>query len=72
MQVQNCDQEASCSIIVPSDDDAEMNDATTEQISCFKCKGTQVNKKGLPCRKCNGTGTVSGHMYGDVLEVVRN
>jgi len=31
MQVQNCDAESSCLILVPSDEDAEMNEDANEE-----------------------------------------
>ena len=45
------DSEVSCEIIIP-DDEA----VAQEAITCVKCMGSTVNKKGLPCRKCKGTG----------------
>lgn len=40
-------------------------------MSCFKCLGSQVNKKGLPCRKCNGSGVFSMKGLGDVVRLVK-
>lgn len=38
---------------------------------CFKCDGTKVNKKGVPCRKCNGSGTLQNKFYKDLVKVVK-
>lgn len=27
-----------------------------EQMTCYKCQGSKINKKGRPCKKCSGTG----------------
>lgn len=33
---------------------------SNEKITCFKCKGTKINKRGNPCKKCSGTGEFTG------------
>lgn len=60
------DAQANCNIIVPEDEDEEI-----EEITCFKCNGAQINKKGLPCRKCGGTGVLSSKELAAVAEAVR-
>jgi hypothetical protein len=59
--------EVSCEIIIPDDEEALAH----ESITCFKCMGTSVNKKNLPCRKCKGTGNISSKEIGEVVKMVR-
>jgi DnaJ-class molecular chaperone len=33
---------------------------------CFKCDGKKVNKKGTPCKKCNGTGRLNNKFFRDL------
>ena len=60
--------EVSCEIIIPDDEEAFL---AQECITCFKCMGSAVNKKNLPCRKCKGTGTISSKEIGEVVKMVR-
>lgn len=66
MQCVAKDAEVSCEIIIPDDEDVK-----TESITCFKCCGSTVNKKGLPCRKCKGTGSISSKEINEVMHMVR-
>lgn len=43
-----------------------------QEITCIKCNGSQVNKKGLPCRKCGGTGVLQNKELAAVAETVRS
>jgi DnaJ-class molecular chaperone len=36
-----------------------------DEIECFKCSGTGVNKKGHVCKKCRGTGKLNAKLFGD-------
>lgn len=63
-------QEVECNILIPCENSSD-EEFMEEQINCFKCKGTQINKKGLPCRKCNGSGVFSLKGFGPVIKVVR-
>ena len=38
---------------------------------CFKCDGSKVNKKGMPCRRCNGSGTLKNKFYSDLVKVIK-
>lgn len=68
MEVQVKDADVTCDLLVPSDeDDAE----GLEELACFKCNGSQVNKKGLPCRKCKGRGTIVSRELTDLASVIR-
>jgi DnaJ-class molecular chaperone len=42
-----------------------------EEITCFRCDGTQVNKKGLPCRRCNGSGILKNKFFSELVVVLR-
>lgn len=67
MAARTQDGQANCNLIVPDEDE---DDGTTE-ITCIKCNGSQVNKKGLPCRKCGGTGVLSSKELAAVAETVK-
>lgn len=34
-----------------------------ESIECFKCDGSGLNKRGKTCKKCQGTGALSGPFF---------
>lgn len=36
-----------------------------DEIECFKCGGSGINKKGKVCKKCNGTGKLSAKLFGN-------
>jgi len=40
-------------------------------LVCFRCDGSQVNKKGLPCRRCNGTGKLQSIFYKGLIKVLK-
>jgi len=41
------------------------------EITCIKCNGSKVNKKGLPCRKCGGSGILSSKELSAIAMTVR-
>lgn len=47
-----------------------MNDEENTLV-CFRCDGTQVNKKGLPCRRCNGTGKLQSTFFKGLIKVLK-
>jgi len=57
------DSGINCEIIIADEEEAIQHDP----ITCFKCLGSTVNKQGLPCRKCNGTGIIKSK---EIREVV--
>jgi PB1 domain len=68
--INQIDADTHCQILVP-DSEESGEEAIEEQINCFKCRGSQINKKGLPCRKCNGTGVFSAKGLKEVSKLVR-
>lgn len=60
------DAQANCQLIVPDEEEEGV-----EEITCIKCNGSQVNKKGLPCRKCGGTGVLSSKELAAIAATVR-
>jgi len=38
---------------------------------CFKCDGSKVNKKGKPCKKCNGTGKLKEKFFSDLQKILQ-
>lgn len=69
MKTEVKDMDVTCDLLIPSDDDGDNVDL--EEVACFKCNGTQMNKKGLPCRKCNGRGTLVSKELSAVASMVR-
>jgi DnaJ-class molecular chaperone len=67
MEVQMKEQDVTCDLLIADDDD----DADIEEVTCIKCNGTQMNKKGRPCRKCKGTGTLVSRELSAIAAVVR-
>jgi hypothetical protein len=70
-QVQMSDTAADCYLLVPDaneDSEGEMQ----SEVPCFKCNGSQVNKKGLPCRKCKGTGVLVNRDISDAVDVIKD
>jgi len=63
------EQEINCQIIRPEKEEESMNN--DEAIVCFRCDGTKVNKKGLPCRRCNGSGNLNSKFMGDIVKILR-
>ena len=41
-----------------------------EQMTCYKCNGTKINKRGRQCKKCSGTGVFAVKGLGDIAKVV--
>ena len=62
-------QEVNCQILRPENEEESISDE--EGIVCFKCDGTKVNKKGLPCRRCNGSGALKNKLYTDLVKVIK-
>ncbi len=64
-------QEVNCQILRPEENEEE-EIVDDEGIICFKCDGTKINKRGLPCRRCNGSGTLKNKFYQDLVKVVKD
>jgi hypothetical protein len=62
-------QEINCQILRPEQQEESIEDE--EAIVCFRCDGTKVNKKGLPCRRCNGSGSLNNRFFQDLMKVLR-
>lgn len=41
-------------------------------MTCFKCDGSGINKKGKACKKCNGTGKIDQNMFGAEMAEIYN
>lgn len=39
---------------------------------CFKCDGKKVNKKGLPCKKCNATGKLNNQFFRELNQILQS
>ena len=68
MDVQMSDNEVNCQLLVPDEKDEE---AIEQEVVCFKCNGSQVNKKNMPCRKCAGTGMIMSNELGELQDIVK-
>lgn len=42
------------------------------EITCPFSKGTGLNKKGKPCKKCKGTGKLPIEKFAGLLDIIRN
>jgi len=63
--------EVSCHLIIPEDgEQVDENGVPFKKIICYKCEGSQVNNKGLPCRKCKGQGELASKELAKVSELV--
>jgi hypothetical protein len=62
-------QEINCQILRPENEEEAIAD--DEGIICFKCDGSKVNKKGMPCRRCNGSGLLKNKFYTDLVKVIK-
>lgn len=40
-------------------------------LTCFRCDGNKVNRKGLPCRKCNGSGKLHSGFFTEMLKMLK-
>jgi len=43
-----------------------------QEITCWKCNGSKQNKRGRPCRKCEGTGFIRSNELAALLPIVRD
>lgn len=67
-------KEVSCLILKPE----EINQINSEECienledlpECFRCDGKKINKKGLPCKKCNGTGRLNNKFFKDLHKIL--
>jgi len=69
------DKMVSCMILRPEDmvDEVKPMPGTMEELpECFKCDGKMVNKNGLPCKKCNGTGKINNKFFKDLKQILNN
>ena len=65
------EKETSCLILKPSNflPSSELNEGE-EAPECFRCDGKKVNKKGLPCKKCNATGKLNNPFFRDLSKIL--
>lgn len=69
-QTEVIEQEITCQIIRPDKEEESIQD--DEGIVCFRCDGTKVNKRGLPCRKCNGSGTIKSKFFNELVKIMKD
>ncbi len=61
------EKEVSCMILRPEDLQPNSLAEDDEELpECFRCDGKKVNKKGLPCKKCNATGKLNNKFLKDL------
>ena len=51
-----------------SNDDGEID---PDLPDCFRCDGSKINKKGLPCKKCNATGKLQTKFFKDLNKILQ-
>lgn len=65
-----------CLIIKPEDIEMPNGQEPIENIEdlpeCFKCDGKKINKKGLPCKKCNGIGRINNQFFKNLQQILSN
>lgn len=67
------EKEVSCLIIKPDVFKKEENiEDNADLPECFRCDGKKVNKKGLPCKKCKGTGYLNNKFFKDLNKILQN
>ena len=68
------EKEVSCMILRPEDlkmiPDSEEN--LEDLPDCFRCDGSKINKKGLPCKKCNATGKLRNKFFKDLNKILKS
>jgi hypothetical protein len=61
------EKEVSCMILRPEHLKPNSLDANDDDLpECFRCDGKKVNKRGLPCKKCNATGKLNNQFFKDL------
>lgn len=68
-QMEVIEQEINCQIIRPDKEEEAIQD--NEAVVCFRCDGTKVNRRGLPCRKCNGSGTINNKFFKELVKIMK-
>ena len=48
----------------------KVEEDTGNAPECFKCDGSKVNKRGKPCKKCNGTGKLKEKFFSDLHKIL--
>ena len=64
-------KEVSCMILRPEDMVLEENGDLKDLPDCFRCDGKKINKKGLPCKKCNATGKLNNKFFKDLNKILQ-
>ena len=64
------EKEVSCLILGPTDMKQEQ-EVSDDMPDCFRCDGAKVNKKGLPCKKCNATGKLQTKFFRDLNKILQ-
>lgn len=67
-QLENKEQEISCLLLNAEEQCAEED---IEEVACPFCDGSQVNRRGLPCRKCLGTGKVRDQGISEMAKMLK-
>jgi DnaJ-class molecular chaperone len=40
-------------------------------MTCYKCFGTKLNKKGLTCKRCGGAGSLKGEFFSGIGAIIK-
>jgi hypothetical protein len=66
------EKEVSCMILRPEDlQPNSLNENDDNFPECFRCDGKKINKKGLPCKKCNATGKLNNKFFRDLNQILK-
>lgn len=66
-------KQTSCLILKPEEINAvvDKDNCNYQDLpECFRCDGKGINKKGLPCKKCNGTGKLNNKFFKDLQKIL--
>jgi len=43
-----------------------------QEVTCWKCNGSKRNKKGKPCKKCEGSGFIRSNELATLMPLIRD
>ncbi len=50
---------------------AGSSEAENDDVECLSCNGKKLNKRGQPCRKCNGTGKMNASLKRHICRIIK-
>jgi len=59
-----------CMVLKP-EDLHPLHEIDDDLPECYRCDGKKVNKKGLPCKKCNAVGKLNNKFFKDLNKILQ-